>query len=134
MIKYRIFDDGDPENLWAHWYREKTDKRDRNKHSVVFRMLEQQDPRLWGSPHFRDDLKDGLTEIKISATKEWRLLGTFHPDKFTYTVLLICSHKDKRYQPQSAIDTARDRLKDINDGTAVSIPCDRPDAPDRAAG
>ena len=86
------------------------DKRVRAKHDVTMRFLEAGN---WSRPHFRSLTNyDGLGEIRISAQLEHRLIGVsrYRWDS-DFTVLISCTHKGKKYDPQDALNTAYDRYK-----------------------
>lgn len=106
---------------WRSWY-ERQDKRVRAKHDVTMRFLEAGN---WSRPHFRSLTNyDGLGEIRISAQLEHRLIGYRGPVGFDFTVLISCTHKGKKYDPQDALNTAYDRYKS-NEQNKLT-PCSQP--------
>ena len=72
----------------------------------------------WQRPHYREltGAHKGLGEIKISAEVEWRLIGQRDKQENSFTVLVICFHKDQNYSPKDALGTALRRWREIKNG------------------
>jgi hypothetical protein len=51
---------------------------------------------------FYEPMGDGLVEIKIKASKQWRILGYTGPVRHEFTLTMICNHKDNIYEPPEA--------------------------------
>ena len=77
--------------------------------------------REWAMPDYRPRLKginESLGELRWqSHGKQYRLIGYFEGE--VYIALLGCTHKQQRYDPSSAIETAIDRKKKIRNGEAT---------------
>jgi hypothetical protein len=77
---------------------------------------------IWEYPHI-DTLKGpyaglGLTELRWKSNrKPHRILG-FRSNDFEYTMLIGCTHDEKKYDPPDAMDTARRRKKELESGKA----------------
>jgi hypothetical protein len=77
----------------------------------------------WGSP------EKGLTELRwVSGNVQHRVIGYGSGDH-EYTMLIGCTHKDKRYSPTNALSTAVDRRSHLQRGDAQTdeyeLPTDR---------
>lgn len=64
----------------------------------------------WGMPDFRW-LGDGLGEVRLKAKPPIRLIGCKGKER-AFVFLIGCTHKDNRYDPHSALETAKKRKKD----------------------
>jgi hypothetical protein len=124
--KYYCYDNGHPDNLWSDWYHG-CDEKTKAQHDQTWEILEQREPHQWEMPWTRH-LRESLIEIRVRGNVEWRILGYFGPkgERKAFTVLLICHHKQKSYQPQNAIKTARKRLKEAEQNISTVKSCDRP--------
>jgi hypothetical protein len=118
------YDDGEKECPWATWYHGQA-VAVQARHDVVFKILEAREGNEWREPHAKN-LGDGLIEVCFHKSVNHRLLGLFGPDRHEFTVVLPCSHKDKIYKPKAAIKTARERINEIQSGTARVRRCERP--------
>ena len=73
--------------------------------------------RKWESPQWKR-LFGGLGELRwIAEKKQHRLMGFFDGDIFV--ALIGCTHKDKRYKPDNALNTANDRHAKLKSGQGV---------------
>ena len=126
MWKYYCYDNGRPDNLWSDWYH-KRDEQTKAEHDQVWEMLEQLKPHQWRTPMAKY-LGESLIEIRVSGNVQWRILGYYGPkgERKVFTILLICNHKQNRYQPHDAINTARKRLKMVEQNNSRVKSCDRP--------
>ena len=126
MWKYYCYDDGSPNNLWSDWYHG-CDEKTKARHDQVWEALEQLEPHQWRMP-LAKHLRESLVEIRVRGNVQWRVLGYYGPKgkQKTFTVLLICNHKQNIYQPHDAINTARKRLKMIEQNYSLVKSCDRP--------
>ena len=72
----------------------------------------------WQRPHYREltGACQGLGEIRVSAEVEWRLIGRRDTAEDSFTVLIICRHKDRNYDPRDALETAMRRWHEIENG------------------
>lgn len=67
--------------------------------------------------------EDPIYEIRYKADdRATRALGYFAEDGCTFVIVLICYHKDRVYTPPDAIQSAHKRLKQIQNGTASTVP------------
>ncbi|MBI2987622.1 MAG: type II toxin-antitoxin system RelE/ParE family toxin [Deltaproteobacteria bacterium] len=56
----------------------------------------------------------GILEIKFSrAGIQYRVLGFYGLNRGEFTLLIGCTHKQRRYNPTNAIDTAIDRKNKV---------------------
>ena len=90
-------------------------------------MLEQRESHQWEKP-LAKHLGESLIEILVRGNVQWRILGYYGPkgERKAFTILLICNHKQNRYQPHDAINTARKRLKMVEQNNSMVKSCDRP--------
>jgi hypothetical protein len=111
---------------WQDWYDNETEDRDQARHDEVFETLEQRP--IWRGLGFYEPLADGdgLIEIKIKASKQWRIFGYTGPERHQFTITMICHHKQKIYNPPDAIETGKKRMKDIDNSKIARIACERP--------
>jgi hypothetical protein len=69
----------------------------------------------WTEPQFKtlSGKHAGLGELRWGGdqNRQLRLLGCRGPQSGQYTLLLGCSHKDRRYTPTDALDTAVAEMK-----------------------
>lgn len=79
---------------------------------------------LWQEPHVKKlKNEDPIYEIRYKADKRaTRALGYFADDGCTFVIVLICYHKDNVYTPASAFKSAHDRIAQIQEGTATTVP------------
>ena len=126
MWKYYCYDNGRPDNLWSDWYH-KRDEQTKAQHDQVWEMLEQRGSHQWEIP-WAKHLGESLIEIRVSGNVQWRILGYYGPkgERKAFTILLICNHKQNIYQPHDAINTARKRLKMVEQNNSMVKSCDRP--------
>lgn len=67
--------------------------------------------------------EDPIHEIRYKAdNRATRALGYFAEDGCTFVIVLICYHKGRVYTPPDAIQSAHKRLKQIQNGTASTVP------------
>jgi hypothetical protein len=92
--------------------------KERAKLDRLLMMLARQ--QQWTEPHYKplSNVQAGLGEIRWSGNqrKQLRLLGWRGPASGQYTLLLGCSHKDDRYTPTSALETAAQDLRSLEQG------------------
>jgi len=114
MVRWYCYPTSDEPDLWAHWLAQQS-KRVQAKHAAVMRFLA---AGHWQRPHYRKlvGAHRGLGEIRISADVEWRLIGRRDENGESFTVLLICNHKNQNYTPRDALDTALRRWREIKNG------------------
>ena len=69
----------------------------------------------WSGQEFKrlsGDKYQGLGEVRFKdGGVPCRLIGMNGPGKGEYTFLIGCTHKDDKYDPPSALDTATERRK-----------------------
>lgn len=120
------YDDAGDTDLWARWYHAQS-ARTRGQHRQIFEALEQREAFDWRKP-LSKNLSDGLIEIYVRSEVQWRLFGFYWPkqQRRSFTIVLIGYHKGKIYTPPDAINQARKRKRDIENGTAKVRNCDRP--------
>jgi hypothetical protein len=75
----------------------------------------------WQFPEFSllrgKEGRQGLSEIRwFAEDKQWRVIGFFGPGKMEYTMLISCTHKQKRYNPDNCLETAIKRKRAIEQG------------------
>lgn len=78
----------------------------------------------WHEPFAKKLQGNGaLYEIRYKANNSaTRALGFFGPTEKTFTITLICNHKQNVYKPPDAIETARKRAKQVEDGSRETRP------------
>ncbi len=126
MWSYFCYDEGTLGGLWQAWF-EAQNQRTKARHEAVFTILEQR--TVWSSPYYKK-LKnaDGIGEIRISTEVPHRIFG-YH-DGMTFNIMIIGSHKGNIYSPRDAIKTARNRMREVEEGVVQLVGCKRPrDAP-----
>ena len=73
-------------------------------------------------PDYRPSLGGALRELGelrwMSNKKQHRLIGYFDGD--TFIAVLGCTHKQKRYDPADALDTAARRKRQIETGEGTT--------------
>lgn len=126
MVTWYCYPTGDKPDLWEHWFGCQS-RKVQAKHAVAMRFLSD---GYWKRPHYRDlaGQHQGLGEIKVSAEVEWRLIGRRDKKQDSFTVLVICFHKDKNYTPRDALDTALRRWGEIENKTFERIKRNDPPA------
>jgi hypothetical protein len=82
--------------------------------------------RQWQSPEFKRltvaDGKYKYGEFRVLADRtQWRLIGRSGPRPGEYTLLIGCSHKQSRYDPPNALETAVRRWSEIERGNASVV-------------
>jgi hypothetical protein len=96
--------------------------RERAKLDRLLMVLAQQ--QQWREPQFKplSNVQAGLGEIRWNGDqrKQLRLLGCHGPKSGQYTLLLGCNHKDNRYSPTSALETAAQDLRMLEQGIGVT--------------
>jgi putative component of toxin-antitoxin plasmid stabilization module len=109
---YYCYDDGREEDIWHRWFRLRAERDDRlmDNHAAVLARLDQR--QAWGPPDVKP-LSGKLREIRLSGDVEWRLLGGFGHERGSFVIVLICNHKQRRYDPPDALKTAAKRLREI---------------------
>jgi hypothetical protein len=75
----------------------------------------------WQMPEFRilsgREGREGLSEIRWKACGvQWRVLGFFSPGVMDYIMLIGCNHRQNRYDPTDALETAIRRKKSVERG------------------
>lgn len=122
MTTFFWYPDGS-KNPWQSWYGSQ-DSAVRGRHDHVVRFL---DAGHWKEP-YSAVLKNtgGLVEIRIVSGVQHRLIGIRHSITDEFTVMIACTHKQKRYNPTDAIETAMSRAKEVKEGSVVTIHCSRP--------
>jgi phage-related protein len=78
----------------------------------------------WVHPHYkrlsRKAARFGIGEIRWKAdNKAYRVLGFFGPEEGQYSMMIGCFHKQRRYAPTDAIETAIKRCKEVLNGERV---------------
>lgn len=64
-----------------------------------------------------------IYEIRYKAyNRATRALGYFADDGKTFVIVLICYHKGNVYTPRDAFKSAHKRARQIQDGTASTVP------------
>lgn len=108
---------------WLDLHKKSADFRGR--HDTVFRMLKQQQK---GTSVLIKSLGGGLHEILIKCSVQYRLIGIYWPEQGnSFTVLMVCWHKEKRYYPkQNAIEICRARKSEVIDGKTEILRCEPP--------
>ncbi len=78
----------------------------------------------WDEPHGKKlKNEDPLYEIRYKANnRATRALGYFAPDGRTFVIVLCCYHKGRVYTPPDAFDSAHRRIRQIEAGTATTVP------------
>lgn len=67
--------------------------------------------------------EDPIYEIRYKASnRATRALGYFAEDGCTFVIVLICYHKGRVYTPPDAFKSAHARIKQIQQGTASTVP------------
>ncbi len=97
-------------------------KKGRARLDAILEHLEAS--QSWGGQEFKrlsGGKYQGLGEVRFKDEGiPHRLIGMNGPGKGEYTFLIGCSHKDDRYDPPSALDTAVDRRKLLEAGRATT--------------
>jgi hypothetical protein len=116
-------------NRVREWCRQLSTK-ERAKLDRLLMMLARQ--QQWTEPHYKalSNVQAGLGEIRWNGNqrKQLRLLGWRGPNSGQYTLLLGCSHKQDRYTPTSALETAAQHLRDLERG--IGETCEHENDPD----
>lgn len=78
----------------------------------------------WQEPYVKKlKNEDPIYEIRYKAdNRATRALGYFAEDGCTFVIVLICYHKGRVYEPPGAFKSAHDRIKQIQKGTASTVP------------
>ena len=125
VIHWSFYDFVDSKNQIEEWYaNELTDlgrftfDTDLKNRAKTKNQLEWGGFETW---RFGEAKDLGIWELKFSADgKQHRVFGIFRPGR--QAVLLIgCYHKQKRYTPANALETACKRAKALRDGKAGTI-------------
>lgn len=115
MVKWVCYPSGDKPDMWNAWFCVQ-DGAVRGRHATAMRFLS---AGHWGKPHFKrlkgKHLK-GLSEIIVGSGVEWRLIGHWDSAASTFTLTMICNHKDRVYKPTDAFEVAMDRWKAMKNG------------------
>ena len=101
--------------MWTLWYSQQNQSV-KARHAVAMRFLV---AGHWAMPHYRPlQGKDfrGLGEIRVGGDVEWRLVGHRDTQHDAYTVVVICNHKGRVYQPTDALATAARRWREMQNG------------------
>ena len=78
--------------------------------------------RLWEMPTYKR-LGGGIGELRWeSEDKQQRLLGFFQDD--IWYALIGCTHKQRIYRPPDCLDTARKRIREIQNDEVTTIEYD----------
>lgn len=68
----------------------------------------------------------GLAELRFSScNKQHRVIGQFGPERYQFTLLLGCTHKQNIYDPPNAMDTALERKKALEKQTGSLVEHDQ---------
>lgn len=122
MLTFFWYPDGS-DDPWKSWY-ERQDSKVRARHDVVMRAL---GAGHWHMDYFRTLTdRNGLGEIRITSGVAHRLVGRLQRNPNIFTVTIACSHKDDRYKPQEALNTAETRIKEIDQGKTKPVACRQP--------
>lgn len=128
--KFFCYDTGDQVSLWQAWYSgadgNGADGRARASHDVALEYLEQREHHEWAKTPYFKPLRGGVFEVKIRGPVQHRLLGYFGPNEKEFTFVIACTHKQQRYDPNDAIETAIKRKQQIGKGEKKRISCARP--------
>jgi hypothetical protein len=113
MVNWICYPSGDEPDMWTKWHSAQDDAV-KGKHATAMRFLT---AGHWKEPHFKPlgGKAKGLSEICIHSEVQWRLIG-YRSEKETFTVLVICNHKNRVYDPKDAFKTAAKRWKLMKDG------------------
>jgi hypothetical protein len=120
---------GDPNGPcpWRKWYDDQLSEV-RARHDDVFRFLEQREQ--WRGAAHAKSLDDGLVEILLKTGVQHRLLGFYWPRgkgiRLSFTFLLPCTHKGQVYNPKDALETAKKRMRELQNGSNRIRRCVRP--------
>jgi hypothetical protein len=96
------YDDEEKLDLWATWYHG-VDPPTQAAHDERLDSLEQRKAHEWREPLTRD-LGNGLIEIKIRGSLQWRLLGCYAPlgQRHVFTIHMLS-------QTESVLSAGRDQ-------------------------
>lgn len=115
MVKWVCYPSNGEPDMWTAWLRAQN-VAVKARHAVVMRFLI---AGHWQRPHFRPltgrHVK-GLGEIRVGAEVEWRLIGNRNATADTFTLLVICNHKEGIYKPHDTFETAMQRWKEMRGG------------------
>ncbi|WP_345539698.1 type II toxin-antitoxin system RelE/ParE family toxin [Variovorax defluvii] len=97
---------------------------DREAFARAVAHLAQSSRDKWDEPHAKKlKGKPFLYEVRYRANRcATRALGFFGPNEETFTITLICTHKQNIYAPPDAINSAEARAKLVKDGTSSTVP------------
>ncbi len=101
--------------MWANWHGQRN-AAVKGRHAAVMRILS---CGHWRGPHFkllRGEHLRGLGEIRITGEVQWRLIGHRDMNRDSFTLVMICQHKDSVYQPRDAFDVAAKRWRQLQSG------------------
>jgi hypothetical protein len=125
MVKWICYPSGEEPDMWTVWHSQQNGEI-KGRHATVMRFLT---AGHWLKPHFKSlqgkHLK-GLGEIVIGSGVQWRLFGHRDVAQDTFTLLVICNHKDGVYKPVNAFDTAIERWKEMQKGLDGIVLNDHP--------
>ena len=125
VIHWSFHDFVDSKNRIEEWYaNELTDPSKFTFDTDLKNRAKTKNQLEWGgfeTWRFGEAKDLGIWELKFSAdSKQHRVFGIFRPGR--QAVLLIgCYHKQKRYSPANALETACKRAKALRDGGASTI-------------
>lgn len=123
---YRCYDDGKEPNLWQRWYESRPLVQ--GAHDNAFETLESEP--IWKGGHIRKLVNaNGVHEVKFKGNdkREWRVFGFFdNRIRQQFIVVEIGYHKKQNYTPRGVIKKAINRKKEIENGDAEAIRCERP--------
>ncbi len=105
-------------NPVQEWYRTKLSIQQATDLEEVIGILGKS--KHWGMPDFRW-LPKGLGEVRLKARPPIRLVGCAGKLIGQFVFLIGCTHKETRYDPTNALDTASKRKRDLeqNRGSVI---------------
>ena len=104
------------------WFLRELSVSERSDLVDLLTNLSRQTKTAWVSKDFRamSNLGAGMGEIRVPGAEKIpiRLIGFRDADStlFKFTFLIGCRHKSDRYAPTDALDTAKKRKKDLDNG------------------
>jgi hypothetical protein len=123
MWTYFCYDDGGPGDLWSRWFRQQS-RQTQARQAVVFKFLE---AGIWSEPGAKKlDGGSGLWEVRINSSIEYRLFGFHGPDRRSFSIMIVGSHKERVYTPRNVIKTGIARMAEVERSRKGLIVCVRP--------
>ena len=108
------------------WFLKELSVQERSDLVDLLTNLSKQTKTAWVSGDYRvmPSLGAGIGEFKIPGAQgiPVRLIGFKDPDPtiLKFTFLIGCRHKSDRYIPAEALDTAKQRKKDLDKGRSTT--------------